>query len=145
MKYLHRLTSSHNNCWEKALSYKKGLLAQRNSHCVTSIDTISFIPFFQEPSNQPVTYASFVCDHHRLKAEHWRVWIIVCGDKFKYNEDVGSPVASLLETKILINSTMSYPYRLPSARGCIGTHFQYLRIFVYIVRMYRHWISSEQV
>ena len=50
-----------------------------------------------------MTYASFVCDYRPLKLEQYRVRIVVSGDKMSYNEDVGSPVASLLETKLLIN------------------------------------------
>ena len=36
-----------------------------------------------------------------------RVRIVVGGDKLSYSSDTGSPAASLLKTKILLNSTIS--------------------------------------
>ena len=105
---LDSLRSSHNgDRWEVALSNEWGCLAQGNTHGVTSTDTIDFIHFNRVPSNRDVTYATFVCDHRPLKSEPWRVRIVVGGDKFLYQEDPGSPAASLLETKILINSVIS--------------------------------------
>ena len=59
------------------------------------------------PKNKDITYGSFVCDYRPLKSEPWRVWIVVGGDKLSYNSETGSPAASLLETKILLNSTIS--------------------------------------
>ena len=60
------------------------------------------------PTYSPkTTYASFVCDHRPLKTEPWRVRIVVGGDKLTYDEDTGSPAASLLESKLLFNSTIS--------------------------------------
>ena len=93
--------------WETALSNEWGRLAQGNIHGVAPTDTIQFIHFNQVPHDRDVTYASFVCDHRPLKSEPWRVRIVVGGDKLSYNDDPGSPAASLLETKILINSVIS--------------------------------------
>ena len=59
------------------------------------------------PKTRDITYASFMCDHRPLKTEPWRVRIVVGGDKLSYSSDTGSPTASLLETKILLNSTIS--------------------------------------
>ena len=53
-----------------------------------------------------MTYASYVYDYWPLKDESYRVRIVVSRDKLKYTEDAGSLVANLLETKILINSTI---------------------------------------
>ena len=54
-------------------------------------------------------YATFVCDLRPLKNEIYRVRITVGGDKLSYDDDAGSPAANLLETKLLINSTISTP------------------------------------
>ena len=48
-----------------------------------------------------------VCDYRPLKDEKYRVRITVGGDKLPYHDDAGSPAADLLETKILLNSTIS--------------------------------------
>ena len=100
-------SSPQKDTWEIALSNEWGRLAQGNIHGVTPTDTIEFIHFHQVPQDRDVTYASFVCDHRPLKSEPWRVRIVVGGDKLSYNDDPGSPAASLLETKILINSVIS--------------------------------------
>ena len=54
-----------------------------------------------------------VCDHRPLKSEPYRVRLTVGGDRLTYESDAASPAASLLETKLLINSVISQ-----SARGC---------------------------
>ena len=48
-----------------------------------------------------------VCNCRPLKEEKHRVRIIVGGDKLPCNDDAGSLAADLLETKILLNSTIS--------------------------------------
>ena len=59
------------------------------------------------PHDKTVTYASFVCDYCPLKNEQWRFWCVVGEDKLPYDEDPTSPTASLFDTKIMINSTIS--------------------------------------
>ena len=49
----------------------------------------------------------FLCDFRPHKEEQHRVHVIVGGDKLDYCDDAGSPVANLLETKIIINSVTS--------------------------------------
>ena len=93
--------------WNKALSNKWGRLSQGKIHGVKATDTIDFIPHHQLPCNQPVPYTSFVCDHWSLKAEKWRVQLVVGGDKLIYDSDSGSPATNLTETNILINSVIS--------------------------------------
>ena len=93
--------------WEKALSNEWGRLAQSNIHGVIPPKTVEFIPAAKVPLNNKVTYASFVCDHRPLKTEPWWVRIVAGGDKLTYDADTGSTAASLLETKILITSTIS--------------------------------------
>ena len=47
-----------------------------------------------------------VCGYRPHKDETHRVRLTVCGDVLPYDDDSASPAASLLETKLLINSTI---------------------------------------
>ena len=48
-----------------------------------------------------------MCDYRLLKQEVDRIRIIVGGDKLTYQSNIGVLAANLLETKVLINSTIS--------------------------------------
>ena len=48
-----------------------------------------------------------VCNYRPLKEEKYRVRLTIGGDKLEYDKDTASPTANLLDTKILINSTIS--------------------------------------
>ena len=48
-----------------------------------------------------------VCDYRPLKKETHRVRLTVGGDKLDYNFDAASPAASLIDTKLLLNSVIS--------------------------------------
>ena len=48
-----------------------------------------------------------VCNYRPLKSEKHRVRLTVGGDKLTCDFDVASPAASILETKLLINSVIS--------------------------------------
>ena len=74
---------------------------------MTATDTTDFITKEEVPEDKKFTYGNFICDHRPLNTEEWRVRLTVGGDKFSYNADAGSPAASLLETKIILNSTIS--------------------------------------
>ena len=93
--------------WDRSLSNEFGRLAQGNKYGVVATDTIEFIFSHEVPSNKGVTYASFVCDYRPLKSEPYRVRIVVGGDKLSYAEDAASPATGLVESKLLINSTIS--------------------------------------
>ena len=93
--------------WLQSLSNEFGRLAQGNASSVHGTDTIKFIPPTAVPPGHPVTYASFVCDYRPLKEEKYRVRLVVCGDKLFYDDDADSPTATLLETKLLLNSVLS--------------------------------------
>ena len=68
---------------------------------------MEFIHHHEVPQDRKVTYANFVCDHRPLKPEPDRTRLVVGGDKLDYHDDVGSPAASMLETKLLVNSVIS--------------------------------------
>ena len=93
--------------WKISLSNEWGRLAQGNKYGVTSTDTIEFIYHHEVPIDRDITYATFVLGYRPLKAEPHRVRITCGGDKLSYPLDAGSPAADMLETKILINSTIS--------------------------------------
>ena len=93
--------------WTKSLSNELGRLAQGNIHGVKATDTIEFIHQREVPIHKAVTYANLVCAYRPLKSEPYRIRLVVGGDKLTYDEDPGSPAASLLETKLLVNSIIS--------------------------------------
>ena len=93
--------------WTKAISNEYGRLAQGNDHGVDYQDAMEFIPTGDVPKDRDVTYASFRFDHRPLKAEQYRPRMVAGGDKLSYGDDPGSPAASLLETKLLLNSVIS--------------------------------------
>lgn len=101
------LKGSDRTVWLRSLSNEWGRLAQGNDFGVSSTDTIDFIPKTQIPTNQDITYATFVLDYRPLKTEPHRDRITVGGDKLTYLYDAGSPAANMLETKLLINSVIS--------------------------------------
>jgi hypothetical protein len=73
----------------------------------------------KSPPDKKVTYGNFICDLRPLKTEKHRVRLTVGGDKLLYDVDAGSPAASLLETKLIINSTISDAHK--GARSCLPT------------------------
>ena len=81
-------------------------MARGNYAGVEGTKIVDFIFFNEVPLDRDVTYASFVCDLKPLKNETHRVRIVVGGDRLSYNDDPASPAASLLETKLVINSTI---------------------------------------
>ena len=101
------LQGSDRVIWTRSLSNEWGRLAQGNDNNVAYTDTIDFIHQHEVPANRDITYATFVLDYRPLKSEPHRVRITVGGDKLTYLADAGSPAANMLETKILINSTIS--------------------------------------
>ena len=93
--------------WLRSLSNEQGRLAKGNDHGVKGTEMIDFIFQYQVPADKKVTHALHACNYRPLKEEPHRVCITVGRDKLDYNDDVGSLAANLLETKILINSTIS--------------------------------------
>ena len=101
------LTGSNGAIWKEAVSNELGHLAQGVGSCVAGSNTIYFIHCHELLLNAKVTYANMVCDYHPLKSEPNRVRLTVGDDHLSYPSDAGSPAASLLEAKLLINSTVS--------------------------------------
>jgi hypothetical protein len=94
--------------WTNALCNEYGHLSQGfTGNTVLGTDTIDFIHQHEVPPDKKVTYGNLICDYRPLKTEPYRVCLTVGGDKLPYNNDAGSPAASLLETKLILNSTIS--------------------------------------
>ena len=89
------------------LSNELGQLAQGVGDCISGTDTIDFIRKHEVPSNKKITYANFICDYRPLKTELYRVRLTVGSDKLEYEYDSSSPATSLLETKLILSSTIS--------------------------------------
>ena len=92
--------------WGTSLSNELGRLAQGVRDIVGN-DVIDFISYQDVPNNKKVTYANMVCGYRPLKSDPYRVRLTVGGDKLDYFLDAVSPAASLLETKILLDSVIS--------------------------------------
>ena len=92
--------------WQTALTNELGRLAQ-GINDVKGNDVVDFIDYKDVPQNKIVTYANMVCDIRPLKTEKYRVRLTVGGDRLQYPDDTASPAATLLETKLLLNSTIS--------------------------------------
>ena len=103
--------------WSKALENELGRLAQGFDNCVKAQDAMDFIYHREIPAQQKVTYANFVCDLRPLKSEKFRVRMTVGGDKLDYFDNTSSPTASLIETKLLINSVIS-DHKSKNAKFC---------------------------
>ena len=101
------LKGSQQETWQRSLSNEWGRLAQGNDYNVKGTNTIVFISKSQVPSDKRVTCATMVCDFRPLKEEQYRVRITVGGDRLTHDNDAGSPAVDLLETKIMLNSTIS--------------------------------------
>ena len=101
------LRGPDNQIWERSASNEFGRLTQGNRFGTKGTDTMEFVSKDKVPQTAKITYASFVCDVRPLKKETHRVRMVVGGDRINYHEDTGSPAASLLETKIIINSVIS--------------------------------------
>ena len=54
-----------------------------------------------------MTYATYVLNYKPIKDENQIIRITVGVDRLTYPYDEGSPVANIIETKLLLNSTIS--------------------------------------
>ena len=76
---------------------------------VDGTDTMFFIDYNKIPINRQkyVTYGRIVYDVQEVKAEQNRTRLTVGGNRIKYPGDMGTPMASLLTVKLLVNSAVS--------------------------------------
>ena len=102
--------------WATALTKELGRLAQGIDD-IAGNDCIDFICKSEIPHEKKITYANMVYNLQPLKAEKYCVRLTVGGDCLDYHHDATSPAASLIETKMLLNSVIS-----DSARGTRFLH-----------------------
>jgi hypothetical protein len=100
------LNANDSKKWTQILSNEFGRLAQGNDSGTTGTNTIDFLRRSDVPPDKKISYGNFICNYRPLKTETNRVHLTAGGDKIPYNDDAGSPAASLLETKLLLNSTI---------------------------------------
>ncbi len=78
-----------------------------NTHGVKGTQMMEMIAPRDIPCSKKITYASMVCDYRPLKSEPHRCRLVVGGDNLPYDNDSAAPATNLLETKILLNSTIN--------------------------------------
>ena len=101
------LNGPNGDIWRKSISNELGRLSDGIPGRVRGTKAVKWIYKNQVPKNKKVTYANMVCDYRPLKEEKYRVRLTIGGDKLDYTRETASPTANLVDTKILINSTIS--------------------------------------
>ena len=100
------LAGPHSATWWTELANELGRLTNGVHGRVRATNTIRFILRSDIPSDRKITYANFICDYPPHKSEPYRIRLTVSGDRLDCPGDTSSPAASLLETKLLLNSTI---------------------------------------
>ena len=91
--------------WSQSSSNEYGRLLKGNKAGIQGTNTMEPCKLQDIPSGKAITYATTVCDYRPLKKETHRSRLVVGGDKLPYAHDVAAPATSLLEAKILFNSS----------------------------------------
>ena len=92
------------------MANEMGRLAQGiGTRMKSSTDTTYFIKRSQVPNDKKVPYANTICDYRPFKDDPYRVRLTVGGDRLEYAGDSSAPAASLIDSKLLFNSTISTP------------------------------------
>jgi hypothetical protein len=96
--------------WNTALSNEIGRFAQ-GVRDIKGNDALDFVHLSTIPKNKKVAYANMVCNHIPLKTEKHQVRLTLGGDVLEYLGESSSPVASLIESKLIFNSVVSDSHR----------------------------------
>ena len=94
--------------WEQSYINDLGRLAQGIDN-IAGTNTIFFIPHYDVPKGKKVTYGKKEISIRPNKAETHSVRLTVGGDKLTFDGDTTTQCASLITTKILLNSVISTP------------------------------------
>ena len=100
--------SPDRHIWEQSYANDLGGLAKGIEN-VAGTNTIFFIPHYDVPKDKKVTYGKKEVSIRPNKAETHRVRLTVGGDKLPFDGDTATQCASLITTKILLNSVISTP------------------------------------
>jgi hypothetical protein len=105
-----RLNLSNPPRWTAGMANEFGRLTFGvRTRMPTGTNAIFFTDKGEVPPGRTVTYANAICDYRPTKDDPWRVRLTVGSDKLDYPGDPGAPAASLLDSKLVINSTISTP------------------------------------
>ena len=104
--------------WWKVVGNYLGRISNVIYSRVRAKNTIEIIRKEKVPKGRTLTYANFVCDYCPLKSEPCRVILEVGGYRLEYPYDASSPSASLLESKLIFNSTISYAHQYARFISC---------------------------
>ena len=99
------LQRSTANTWKKSLSHELGRIVQGIDN-IDGNNVVDYINKCEIPKDRIVTYANVIWYYRPNKSEPYRVRLTVVIDRLPYPDDAVSPAASLLETKLLLNSTI---------------------------------------
>jgi hypothetical protein len=138
------LASPHGKIWTRGLSNEWGRLLSHGvglqrpiAKRIIGTGTLHFIKKSQVPTGCKVTYVNFICNIRPQKKETHGVRMTAGGDKLDYPGDASSPTVSMLDSKIMLNSTISDARHggrflgLDLANYYLGTpvdYFQYMRV-----------------
>ena len=101
------LAGPHSTTWWTELANELERLTNGVHGHVCATNTIRFILWSNIPSDRQITYVNFICDYCPHKSEPYPICLTVGGDRLDCPDDTSSPAAYLLETKLLLNSTIS--------------------------------------
>jgi hypothetical protein len=105
-----RLKTSNPPRWIRGMANEFGRLASGvGTRMPTGTNAIFFAAKGEAPTGRKVTCADAICDHRPTKDDPWRVRLTVGSDKSVCPGDSDAPAASLLDSKLVINSTISAP------------------------------------
>lgn len=104
--HIDKLLEQDPTKWQPSVSNELGRMVQ-GVRDVKGNDVMDFIPKSEVPSNKKVTYDKLVCDYRPLKSDPWRTRLIIEGDRLDYEGDSVSPAATILDTKLILNSVIS--------------------------------------
>ena len=104
---MHLIRCPNKYTWNTAFSNDMGRLAQCVGNRVKGGKTIFFIRRSAVPAGKRVTYGRIVVSIRTSKAETQCVRITVVGDRLSYEGTTAKQCASLITTKILLNSVVS--------------------------------------
>ena len=105
--YTQLIRGPDKDTWTTAFSNDIGRMAQGVGNRVKGTNTIFSVHHSQVPVGKRVTYGLISVSIRPNKAETHRVHITVGGDKLPYYGPTATKCASLIKTKILLNSVFS--------------------------------------
>ena len=109
-KSVHIFAHTTSRIWGKSLSNELVWIAQGIGE-IEGNDVVDCIKKSEVPADRIVVYSNMIYDYRPLKFEPHQVRLTVGGDKLEYPDEAVSPAASLLETKLLLNSTISNTHK----------------------------------